>query len=789
MKTKYLIGKLVSSEGNSPLGYLVGEISFKDGGIPSIVGSFGAKELISESEIGAEGEESVRWLRGSFEYNEFNLDRLPVYEGSDWESCSSGVKLVKAGEIRLVMLYDRTVYYLNEHGRLACKIFSMDDGIRDWVNSHRVLFACDSSRELNRLCKYVTVDGKMFGDEAYKKREARNRLTHEDCGLYSVESTSGLISLSGFSQCYNSVCKLGSFLEEARIIGREVRESGIEVIDMSECIHLRNLEIYSVDAKVILPESVDNPCKVAIEIGSTVPDGFSKFVSNKNVNLTISASKVKLGNIGNDYSLEFNCTSAKLSDVNGLPKKVSINCSDRILVTGCKDIEELTINLKDCGEARVYNCENLRRAKIFGFKSLSVLELEGLFLNCPKLEEIELSCEEFSPSGSINRSELKFKRRLLTINGITGGNVKRFSLSAERCAKYAEYHYHEPVIYTLGDTKHIVSENIQQFFADYKASAELAELLRFSRLFSVLERDSGELFLAGTQLYIDSRVCVDMFNRLSSNSSVFSGGVFNIPKEIRLLEQFNCDGFYNIRSISVSSALALKEKAFYSSNVEEIVGSEYIDEISRYSFSGSSLKSIVISDKIAGIPDYAFSGCGGLREVKFLGKTSLGTRAFLGCTALSEKSLKEIWKRGAGKDSEFIFEVMFSKDWESLAENTVLITTEHIRYTYAIYKLVSIYGEERLSSKMAHGRAGMFNGDLSKILAQRSDIEADIREAFNAGGEVSDNTKCYEKGARELFQVYGKLIQEAVGDSEVIPTGYEKKEEWEKLRGYARGSL
>jgi hypothetical protein len=534
---------------------------------------------------------------------------------------------------------------------------------------------------------------------------------------------------------------------------------------------------------------VDNPCKVAIEIGSTVPDGFSKFVSNRNVNLTISASKAKLGNIGNADSLEFNCTSAKLSDVKGLPKKVSINCSDRILVTGCHDIEELTINLSDDGEARVYNCANLRRATIFGFKSLSVVDLEGLFLNCPKLEEIELSCEEFSPSGSINRSELKFKRRLLTINGITGGNVKRFSLNAERCTKYAEYHYHEPVIYSLGDTKNIVSENIQPFFADYKASAGLAEILRFSRLFAVLERDSGELFLAGTQLYIDSRVCIDMFNRLSSNSSVFSGDVFNVPKEIRGLEQFNYDGLYNIRSILVSSALVLKEKAFYASKVEEIVGSEYIDEISRYSFSGSRINSVVISDKIAGIPDYAFSGCGGLREVKFLGKTRLGTRAFLGCTALSEKSLKEIWKRGAGKDSEFIFEIMFSRDWESLAENTVLIPPESLRYTYAIYKLVSIYGKERLSSKMAHGRAGMFNGDLSKILAQRSDIEADIREAFNAGGTVSDNTKCYEKGARELFQVYGKLIQEAVGDSEVIPTGYENKEEWEKLRGYARGSL
>lgn len=253
MKTKYLIGKLGSSEGKSPIGYLIGEISFKDSGIPSIVGSFGVAQLISESEIGAEGEESVRWLRGSFEYKEFNLDRLPVYKGSEENLSSSGLKLIKAGEIRLVKLCGRTVYYLNERGRLAYKIFSTDDGIRDWVNSHRVLFACDSSRELNRLCEYVTVDGKMFGDEEYKKRGARNRLTHEDCGLYSVESTSGLISLSGFSQCYNSVCKLGSFLEDARITDREVRESGIEVLDMSECRKLRSLSLYSVDAKVILP--------------------------------------------------------------------------------------------------------------------------------------------------------------------------------------------------------------------------------------------------------------------------------------------------------------------------------------------------------------------------------------------------------------------------------------------------------------------------------------------------------------------------------------------------------
>ena len=786
MKTKYLIGKLVSSEGNSPIGYLVGEVSFKGDGAPSIVGSLGVKELISESEIGKEVE-FVKWLKGSFSYKEFNLDRLPVYEGSAENLSSSGLKLIKMGDIRLILLYDRTVYYLNERGRITYKIFSTEDGIKEWVNSHRVLFACATDGKLNRLCKYVTVDGKLFGDKEYKKREARNRLTHEDCGLYSVEGTSGLISLSGFSQCYNSVCKLGSFLEDARITDREVRESGIEVLDMSECRKLRSLSLYSVDAKVILPESVDNPCKVDIEIGSTVPDGFSKFVSNKNVNLTISASKAKLGNIGNADSLEFNCTSAKLSDVNGLPKKVSINCSDRILVTGCHDIEEITINLSDDGEARVYNCENLRRAKIFGFKSLSVLELEGLFLNCPKLEEIELSCAEFSPSGSINRSELSFKRRLLTINGITGGNVKRFSLSAERCAKYAEYHYHEPVIYTLGDTKNIVSENIQQFFANYKANAELAELLRFSRLFSVLERDSGELFLAGTQLYIDSRVCVDMFNRLSRNSSVFSGDVFNIPKEIRYLEQFNCDDFYNIRRVSVRSALALREKAFYSSKVEEIVGSEYIDEISRYSFSGSSLKRIVISDKIAGIPDYAFSGCGELREVEFLGETRVGTMAFLGCSALSEESLKEIWKRGAGKDSEFIFEVMLSGDYESLAGTTMLITPESLRYTYAIYRLVSIYGKERLASTMTNAREYLFDRDLSKFLVQHSDIEADIREAFNYGGSVSENTLVYEKEAREFFQDYGKFIQEAVGDSEVIPTGYEKKEEWEKLCGFGMG--
>ena len=505
MKTKYLIGKLVSSEGKYPLGYLVGEISFNDGGIPSIVGSFGVAQLISESEIGVEGEESVSWLKGSFSCKEFNLDRLPVYEGGAENLSSSGLGLLTAGDIRLVMLYGRTLYYLNERGRLAGKIFSTDEGIKEWVNSRRVLFACDSSRELARLCEYVTVDGKLFGDKEYKKRVARNRLTHEDCGLYSVEGTSGLISLSGFSQCYNAVCKLGSFLEEARITGRGVRESGIEVLDMSACHRLRSLSLGAVDAKIILPESVDNSCIVDIEIGSTVPDGFSKFIHNSNVSLIINAHHVKLDSFRNEGSLEFTCSSLKLSDVKGLPKKVSINCSDLIWVTGCHDIEWLTINLSDWGEAKVYNCENLRRATIFGIKSLSVRDLEGLFLNCPKLEEIELSCEEFNPSGSINGRELVFKRRLLTISGITGGSVKRFSLVAERCAKGANF-CREPVIYTIGDTTHIVSENIQRFFSSYKASGKLAELLRFSRLFAVLEKDSGELFLAGTQLYIDSRV-------------------------------------------------------------------------------------------------------------------------------------------------------------------------------------------------------------------------------------------------------------------------------------------
>ena len=69
-------------------------------------------------------------------------------------------------------------------------------------------------------------------------------------------------------------------------------------------------------------------------------------------------------------------------------------------------------------------------------------------------------------------------------------------------------------------------------------------------------------------------------------------------------------------------------------------------------------------------------------------------------------------------------------------------------------------------------------------MVQHSDIEADIREAFNYGGSVSENTLVYEKEAREFFQDYGKFIQEAVGDGETIPTGYEKKEEWEKLCGF-----
>lgn len=786
MKTRYLIGKLVSPEGKYPLGYLVGEVSFKGDGAPSIVGSFGVKELISESEIGAEVE-FVQWLKGSFSYKEFNIDRLPVYEGSAENLSSSGLKLIKAGDIRLIMLYDRTVYYLNERGRITYKIFSTEDGIKEWINSHRVLFACATDSKLNRLCKYVTVDGRMFGDKEYEKRVARNRLTHEDCGLYSVEGTSGLISLSGFSQCYNAVCKLGDFLEEARITGRGVRESGIEVLDMRECHRLRSLSLGAVDAKIILPEAIDNPCTVDITVGSTVPDGFSKFISNRNVTLALSARKVKLDSLGNADSLEFNCTSAKLLDVKGLPRKVSINCSDITVVTGCHDIEEITINLTDCGEAKVYNCENLRVAKIFGKIDLSVSDLEGLFLNCPKLEEIELSCEWFHPRGSINSSGLAFKRRLLTINGITGGNVKRFSLKAERYANYEERR--GAVIYSLGDTKHIVSENIQQFFADYKASAELAELLRFSRLFAVLERDSGELFLAGAQLYIDSRVCIDMFNRLSRNSSVFSGDVFNIPKEIRYLEQFNIDNFYNIRRVSVRSALALKEEAFYKSKVEEIDGSEYIDEISRYSFSGSSLKSIVISDKIAGIPDYAFSGCGELRDVKFLGNTRVNTRAFLGCSALSDESLKEIWKRGAGKDSEFIFEVLFAGDWKSLADKTMPILPEHLKYTYAIYRLVSIYGEESLASTMTNDRDDLFSRDLSVLWTRRRDVEADIRERLKTRGKVSGDTLVCERAARELFQDYGKFMQEAVEARELIPTGHENKAEWERLSGYRRGSL
>ena len=190
-----------------------------------------------------------------------------------------------------------------------------------------------------------------------------------------------------------------------------------------------------------------------------------------------------------------------------------------------------------------------------------------------------------------------------------------------------------------------------------------------------------------------------------------------------------------------------------------------------------------------GIPDYAFSGCGELRDVKFLGNTRVNTRAFLGCSALSDESLKEIWKRGAGKDSEFIFEVLFAGDWKSLADKTMLITPEHLKYTYAIYKLVSIYGKERLSATMTNDRDDLFSRDLSVLWTRRSEVEADIRERLKTRGKGSEDTLVCERAARELFQDYGKFMQEAVEARELIPTGHENKAEWERLSGYRRGSL
>lgn len=81
----------------------------------------------------------------------------------------------------------------------------------------------------------------------------------------------------------------------------------------------------------------------------------------------------------------------------------------------------------------------------------------------------------------------------------------------------------------------------------------------------------------------------------------------------------------------------------------------------------------------------------------------------------------------------------------------MLLSPESLRYTYAIYRLVSIYGKERLASTMTNAREDLFDRDLSKFLVQHSDIEADIREAFNHGGSVSENTLVLREGGTGIF--------------------------------------
>lgn len=471
----------------------------------------GAVKTQEEIEREMAGDDSAEYLfvrdkTGGLDFS-IEANGLPVYrEGEDGE-----LTLVSKGRNRIVGVIDAVIgskllyEVIDAYGKASGKELSFDEIARD--NYIVTPFIGDSGKYRALLEKIAERKRVITENPNYFEGEARNRLTGQDCAIYSDEchGTEYFTVVRSFNHCASGVCTLSNRVNHAFIGLDKLNSAGIRVLDLSACSCLTRVSITKLSGAIsespitiIFNEKYHSKltARINVEWSNIRFIGLSSVTVMDIVNSHIegiSALRVTLGSqvhgrVSIRDSTGFNSLKIELSEAKEARVEISrIDAQEIEIIGSGQGIEEDFNNTA----FSVSNCRELTRLTVRGVGVCTLKGLTKSFFDLPKMVSFSLYAHMLQ---FIVRQDERMNVFSLTLGSTS---LRELVLSAEHTTRGAKW-------LKVGYDKRInlsIPTALKDFVVPMTLTDDCLDLLALTSSYS-------SLFMAGDKLMLDlEHVC------------------------------------------------------------------------------------------------------------------------------------------------------------------------------------------------------------------------------------------------------------------------------------------
>lgn len=491
----------------------------------------GAVKTQEEIEREMAGDDSAEYLfvrdkAGELDFS-IEANGLSVYrEGEDGE-----LALVSEGRNRIVGVIDAVIgskllyMVIDAYGKASGKELSFDEIARD--NYIVTPFVGDSSKYRALLEKIAERKRVISENPNYFEGEARNRLTGQDCAVYSDEchGTEYFTVVRSFNHCASGVCTLSNRVNHAFIGLDKLNSAGIRVLDLSACSCLTRVSITKLSGAIsespitiIFNEKYHSKltARINVEWSNIRFIGLSSVTVMDIVNSHIegiSALRVTLGSqvhgrVSIRDSTGFNSLKIELSEAKEARVEISrIDAQEIEIIGSGQGIEEDFNNTA----FSVSNCRELTRLTVRGVGVCTLKGLTKSFFDLPKMVS-------FSVYAHMLQFMVGYDERMNVFSLTLGStSLRELVLSAECTtlgAKWLKVGYDKRINLSIPTA-------LKDFVVPMTLTDDCLDLLALTSSYS-------SLFMAGDKLMLDlEHICnPDIYSILVTSDSKLN---FRVP--------------------------------------------------------------------------------------------------------------------------------------------------------------------------------------------------------------------------------------------------------------------